>query len=120
MPRGKFDLFTDPRPLPDNDEPAAPPAAAPVAAAELEQPARPKAQRARAAASPADKPEPQAAAGTMPPAATTVRLRPSAAEPLNAAWLNERRNTNPKLSYPEFASMIVSLGLAAYDTAETR
>lgn len=52
-------------------------------------------------------------------AATTIRLRPSAAEPLNAAWLDERRRNDPKLSYPEFASRIVSLGLAAYEEQKT-
>ena len=45
----------------------------------------------------------------------TIRLHASAAEPLNEAWLNERRTRDPKLSYPEFASMIVRLGLAAYE-----
>lgn len=45
----------------------------------------------------------------------TIRLHPSAAEPLNDAWLNERRHRDPKLSYPEFASMIVRLGLTAYE-----
>lgn len=54
-----------------------------------------------------------------PVAATTVRLRPSAAEPLNAAWLEQRRRNDPKLSYPEFASRIVSLGLAAYEQQKT-
>jgi hypothetical protein len=53
-----------------------------------------------------------------PPAARTIRLHASAAEPLNEAWLNERRTRDPKLSYPEFASMIVRLGLAAYEKGQ--
>lgn len=82
-------------------------------------PAQPKVQPPRTEAhtpevidepTPAPTPAPTATSSV----ATTVRLRPSAAEPLNAAWLDERRRNNPKLSYPEFASMIVSLGLAAY------
>ena len=66
---------------------------------------------------PAGKVEP--ATPVIARAATTVRLRPSAAEPLNAAWLDERRRNDPKLSYPEFASRIVSLGLAAYEKQKT-
>ena len=52
---------------------------------------------------------------SSPRAAMTIRLHAAAAEPLNEAWLNERRTRDPKLSYPEFASMIVRLGLAAYE-----
>lgn len=96
----------------------APPATGP------RQPAQPNAEPTRTEAAtpevvdeptPAPTPAPMATAS----AATTVRLRPSAAEPLNAAWLDERRRNNPKLSYPEFASMIVNLGLAAYDQQKT-
>lgn len=50
----------------------------------------------------------------------TIRLHAAAAEPLNEAWLNERRTNDPKLSYPEFASRIVSLGLAAYRRQQAR
>ena len=46
--------------------------------------------------------------------ATTIRLRLPAAA-LNSAWLYERMYVNPKLSYPEFASEIVRLGLAAFE-----
>lgn len=48
-------------------------------------------------------------------AATTIRLRPAAAAALNSAWLYQRMHVNPKLSYPEFASEIVRLGLAAFE-----
>src|ERR1700744_6338808 len=48
-------------------------------------------------------------------AATTIRLRPAAAAALNGAWLYQRMHVNPKLSYPEFASEIVRLGLAAFE-----
>ena len=48
-------------------------------------------------------------------AATTIRLRPTAAAALNSAWLDQRMRVNPKLSYPEFASEIVRLGLAAFE-----
>jgi hypothetical protein len=46
-------------------------------------------------------------------AARTIRLHEPAAAALNSAWLHERMTVNPKLSYPEFASEIVRLGLAA-------
>jgi len=48
-------------------------------------------------------------------AATTIRLRPEAAAALNSSWLYQRMHVNPKLSYPEFASEIVRLGLAAFE-----
>ncbi|MBV9095102.1 MAG: hypothetical protein JO132_14705 [Streptosporangiaceae bacterium] len=48
-------------------------------------------------------------------AATTIRLRPQAAAALNNAWLYQRMHVNPTLSYPEFASEIVRLGLAAFE-----
>jgi hypothetical protein len=47
-------------------------------------------------------------------AATTIRLHQPAAAALNSAWLDQRMHVNPKLSYPEFASEIVRLGLAAF------
>ena len=47
--------------------------------------------------------------------ATTIRLRLPAAAALNSAWLQQRMHVNPKLSYPEFASEIVRLGLAAFE-----
>ena len=47
-------------------------------------------------------------------AARTVRLHGPAAEALNSAWLDQRMHVDPKLSYPEFASEIVRLGLAAF------
>jgi hypothetical protein len=58
-------------------------------------------------------------------AAKTIRLHPPAAAALNSAWLHQRMHVNPKLSYPEFASEIVRLGLAAFERqaeaeAETR
>lgn len=95
-----------PQPLADNDEQEPEPVTKtlkePSAPAQARSP-RPQARERRAAPPP------------MPPAATTIRLRPAAAEPLNAAWLNERRLRDPKLSYPEFASMIVRLGLEAWE-----
>jgi hypothetical protein len=53
-------------------------------------------------------------------AATTIRLRPAAAAALNSAWLYQRMHVNPKLSYPEFASEIVRLGLAAFEPQTRR
>ncbi len=47
--------------------------------------------------------------------ATTIRLRPAAAAALNSSWLYQRMHVNPRLSYPEFASEIVRLGLAAFE-----
>jgi hypothetical protein len=98
--RTKFSLLSQtPQPLPDDDEPAA--------AAEASKPAGEGRQaRARAASKPAQAPRPRGA--------TTVRLRPPAADALSEAWLDERQQTDPKLSYPEFASMIVLRGLADY------
>jgi hypothetical protein len=96
----KFSLLSEPpRPLPDID--------APAAAVAVPEPPPPPARRSVAQADPATAP------GS--PAALTVRLHRSAAEPLNEAWLNERRLTDPKLSYPEFASRIVQLGLTAWE-----
>lgn len=93
--KGKFAgrMTSPPRPLPDDE---------PTTGA---QPGRPPFVPVRETA----------ASVSSATAATTIRLRPAAAEPLNAAWLNERRLSDPKLSYPEFASMIVRLGLAAYE-----
>jgi hypothetical protein len=45
--------------------------------------------------------------------ATTVRLRPAAANALYDAWITARRNEDPRLSYPEFASKVVVEGLRA-------
>jgi hypothetical protein len=53
-------------------------------------------------------------------AATTIRLRPAAAAALNSAWLYRRMHVNPKLSYPEFASEIVRLGLASFERQAKR
>ena len=50
----------------------------------------------------------------------TVRLRPQAAAALNSAWLEQRMHVNPKLSYPEFASEIVRLGLVAFERQAKR
>ncbi len=61
---------------------------------------------------PALSPDAPAAKGQ---AATTIRLRPEAAAALNSSWLYQRMHVNPKLSYPEFASEIVRLGLAAFE-----
>lgn len=128
MPSKKFSgLLTEPKPIPDDDgdgpgleSPEAQPA--PQA-----QPATPQSAARSRRPQPSDPaqltPAPTSAtpAGAdTPPASRTIRLHASAAEPLNAAWLNERRTTNPKLSYPEFASMIVNLGLAAYEKRKAR
>jgi hypothetical protein len=97
-----------PRPLPDDDQDLA----ARGAERQAEPaPVQPQAVRPRRTA---------AAPVAKPRAATTVRLRPSAAEPLNEAWLAERQASDPKLSYPEFASRIVQLGLAAYAKQQRR
>lgn len=44
-------------------------------------------------------------------APTTVRLRQSAADALEAAWLEERRTGDPRISATEFASRAVQAGL---------
>ena len=129
MPTKRFDLALSepPKPLPDDD--------APVEVAEASAPSQPSRRRPSAArtngpASRIAEPKPTQTkavpaeqAGetvTYRRAATTVRLRPSAADPLNAAWLDERRRTDPTLSYPEFASKIVRLGLAEYEKQQAR
>jgi hypothetical protein len=125
--RKSFSLITQPEPLPDTDTPAAAEAAVEV---QPSPPLRQEASPARAAKAPkqptaqppvvaAPAPAPAAAESPSTRAATTIRLRPSAAEPLNAAWLNERRYKDPKISYPEFASRVVALGLAAYEEQQT-
>ena len=91
MPRSssrKFQgLLTDaPKPLPDDEEPES----AELPGAEGPVPA-------------AAAPEPVSVPGTA-----------AAAAALNSAWLDQRMHVNPKLSYPEFASEIVRLGLAAF------
>jgi hypothetical protein len=135
-------LTVAPVPLPDDDEPQAPePSGAdgrtgPAAA--VPEPTPPSGARAAAAAAavsadepggqPASQAEPiRPVAGPGIPApspaapavegrvATTIRLRPTAAAALNSAWLDQRMRVNPKLSYPEFASEIVRLGLAAFE-----
>jgi hypothetical protein len=45
----------------------------------------------------------------------TIRLRPAAAAALNSTLLYQRMHVNPRLSYPEFASEIVQMGLAAFE-----
>jgi hypothetical protein len=47
--------------------------------------------------------------------AMTIRLRPATAAALNSTLLYQRMHLNPRLSYPEFASEIVQLGLAAFE-----
>lgn len=100
-------LLAPPQPLPDVQPDAEQPGQ-PEQAEPIQRPAAGRTQRQRAQQDRRTPPP-------MPPAATTIRLRPTAAEPLNAAWLNERRMRDPKLSYPEFASMIVRLGLEAWE-----
>jgi hypothetical protein len=139
-------LLTDaPKPLPDDDEPqpttlsgtgrhdlaaaAQDPVSAPESAA-----AAAEAHAGELGGQPASRPEPTRPAtgtGTPPPsssagptgevrAAMTIRLRPQAAAALNSAWLDQRMHVNPKLSYPEFASEIVRLGLAAFERQAKR
>ena len=60
-------------------------------------------------------PVPSPAVPAVEGRAATIRLRPTAAAALNSAWLYQRTHVNPKLSYPEFASEIVRLGLAAFE-----
>ena len=137
MPRSssKFQgLLTEaPKPLPDDDEPqpadltgsegpepaAATPelVAAPSAAAMPQDRPGGRARRPRSARPVPDaETQPSSAAGPAAGAraATTIRLHPPAAAALNSAWLDQRVHVNPKLSYPEFASEIVRLGLAAF------
>ena len=128
-------LTAAPAPLPD-DEPQAP--TEPAAADERPEPAA----AVTVATAPAGNPEGQAASQSKPtrsrthpetpaspasagPAgeervATTIRLRQPAAAALNSAWLYQRMHVNPKLSYPEFASEIVRLGLAAFERKAKR
>jgi hypothetical protein len=102
-------MLQTPQPLPDDEPPPRDPAREP----------KPMTDRQRSARDPAREPKPFSppkwTAVSAPKAAMTIRLHASAAEPLNEAWLNERRTRDPKLSYPEFASMIVRLGLTAYE-----
>jgi hypothetical protein len=126
-------LTAAPAPLPDDDEsqapdpPAATGGARPADAvpeptspsrASVAEPggqAESRAESARSApgsAAPALSPDAPAVEGR---AATTIRLRPATAAALNSAWLYQRMHVNPKLSYPEFASEIVRLGLAAFE-----
>ena len=135
-------LTAAPAPLPD-DEPQSP--TAPSVADERPEPAAaaPKSASApvavvTAATAPVRKPKGQPASRSKPtrsrthretPAAgavgeervaTTIRLHKPAAAALNSAWLHQRMHVNPKLSYPEFASEIVRLGLAAFERQAKR
>lgn len=110
-PNRKFSLLTEqPQPIPDDeDDPNTNPTAPTLSDAappQSAQPAKPTSSRPT---------RPTKPAAESPRAATTIRLHAPAAQALNDAWLNERRTRDPKLSYPEFASMIVQRGLAAYD-----
>ena len=115
-------LLTAPKPLPDDGEPQAA-AEPPVSSARPEPAAVPADVPARRAArrpEPA-RPVPEAPASPSAAAApgewrvaTTIRLHLPAAAALNSAWLDQRTNVNPRLSYPEFASEIVRLGLDAF------
>jgi hypothetical protein len=112
-----------PSPLPDDEEaPAA--AELPVSSGRPE----PTAARARGPRRPAaSRPEsarterealPSPSLGELAGegrAALTIRLHEPAAVALNSAWLHQRMYVNPKLSYPEFASEIVRLGLAVFE-----
>ena len=129
-------LTAAPAPLPD-DEPQAPtePSAAderpePVAAVTVatapagnpEGQAVSQSKPARSRTHPETPVSPASAgpAGEVERVATTIRLRQPAAAALNSAWLYQRMHVNPKLSYPEFASEIVRLGLAAFERKAKR
>lgn len=139
-------LTAAPAPLPD-DEPQPPtePSVAderPEPAAAAAEPASAPVAAVTAVTAPAGKPEGRAASRSKPArsrthpetpasppaagpageerAATTIRLRQPAAAALNSAWLHQRMHVNPKLSYPEFASEIVRLGLAAFERQAKR
>ena len=138
MPRKFQGLLTDaPKPLPDDDgpRPAESPDTANVEPAVTAPVPVPVSEAATTSAGePGGRTEPTRPAtgtGTPPPssspspagearAAATVRLRPQAAAALNSAWLDQRMHVNPKLSYPEFASEIVRLGLAAFERKARR
>lgn len=140
-------LTAAPAPLPDDDEPQAPESPGAAGRTRPAAGATEPASRSRAgagpvaAAVPVGEPGGQAVNGAEPgrpapgrgaPApspvasaverrvATTIRLRPAAAAALNSAWLYQRMHVNPKLSYPEFASEIVRLGLAAFERQAKR
>jgi hypothetical protein len=116
-------LLTDaPRPLPDEEVPAA--AESPVgserpepAAVRARGPRRPAASRSESARTEREAPA-SPSLGELAGegrAALTIRLHEPAAVALNSAWLYQRMRVNPKLSYPEFASEIVRLGLAVFE-----
>ena len=136
-------LLDAPQPLPDDEGPqpaqldgtgspgpaaaAAEPASAPAAAAAAA--ATPQGRPPGRAGRPGSgRPAPDAETQSSSPAgpatgargATTIRLHRPAADALNSAWLDQRVHVNPKLSYPEFASEIVRLGLAAFNRQAER
>jgi hypothetical protein len=120
--RGFESLLTAPRPLPDEEDPgtaAQPPvssAGPEPAAAPAGGPGRRAASRRTSARTEREAPALSSSgelAGEQP-VALTIRLRRPAAAALNSAWLDQRTKVNPRLSYPEFASEIVRLGLDAF------
>jgi hypothetical protein len=122
--RGFSGLITPPEPLPDEDADAGEGAIVDLTErrSEPEPTELPVAQTSLEAKTPAKR-QPERKVGGQAPAsrvALTVRLHEPAARALNDAWLNERRQVNPKLSYPEFASEVVRLGLAAFERKQSR
>jgi hypothetical protein len=127
--RGGFQglLTAAPQPLPDEEPQPVPelpvsggqpgPAAAPAGGQERQAASRPEPARSAAGAS---APPSFAAVAGEGRVATTIRLHLPAATALNGAWLDQRMHVNPKLSYPEFASEIVRLGLAEFERQAKR
>jgi hypothetical protein len=104
-------LSDPPAPLSDDEavQPLPEPASAPVATV-------PASAAAPTSAEPAPRSQPRPGAETKN-APTTIRLRQSAANALEAAWLEERRTGDPRVSGTEFASRAVMAGLAALENA---
>ena len=123
--RGFSGLIGPPEPLPDDDADAVGEGAAIVDLPERRPEPGPPEPVTQASPAAKTRPKRQPQRQSVPEAprprvALTVRLHEPAARALNDAWLNERRQVNPKLSYPEFASEVVRLGLAAFERQAKR
>jgi hypothetical protein len=77
----------------------------------VQPPPTPTRERGRGERKAAEVPAPAPPPGRK--AAAVVRLHQPVAEALYEAFLDERRRVDPRVSYPAFASRIVSAGLAA-------
>jgi len=112
-----FSLIAPPTPIPDVDDeagaaPAVPPPTPDPPAVDPEPPAVTveHAQPAQTASAQAKRRE-RGTPSTPRRASPTIRLWQPSADALYEAFLQERRTSNPRLTYPEFASRIVDAGL---------